>query len=500
MNLKQILANIKQPFEIFGNPINASQINIDDISLDSRKVKKNTIFFGIIGAKNDGANYLEEVSQKGCVVAVISNQTKFDYQNFIIKNPQNIIIVGNCHELLQEILNIYYNSLPKNIYAVTGTNGKTSTVEFIRQILEFINIKSASIGTLGVKANIYCGDNFADSGLTTPDIVSLYKNLSLLKNHAIDDVAIEVSSIGLEQGRVGGLDIEIGAFTNFTQDHLDYHGDMTKYFACKMILFKKVVLNQGFAVVNADITEFQDIQKICQNRKIKIFDYGFKAEILKILKINRGDVSFRFDNNVYNFSTNLKGDFQVYNILCALGCVLSKYQLNHQQINQLLLRFSELNPAVGRMQLVGEVRGAKIFIDFAHTPDALENVLKLTRQIAKNRVIILFGCGGDRDNKKRPIMGEIASNLADLIIITDDNPRTEKPEIIRRQIIDNCTISKTTEIGDRKKAIAKAIEILQDGDVLVIAGKGHENYQIIGSQKFEFNEEQIVKDVIKQLS
>lgn len=500
MNLKQIIANIKQPFEIFGDSINTSQINIDNISLNSREAQKNTIFFGVIGKKNDGASYLEEVSQKGCRVAVISNQTKFDYQNFIVKNPQNIVIVGNCRELLAEILNIYYSSLPKNIYAVTGTNGKTSTVEFIRQILELINLKSASIGTLGVKTNIYCRDNFVDSGLTTPDIVSLYKNLSLLKNYAIDDVAIEVSSIGLEQGRVDGLDIQIGAFTNFTQDHLDYHGDMTKYFACKMLLFKKVVLAQGFAIVNADIPEFNDIQEICQSRKIKLLDYGFKAEILKILKINRGEVSFRFANNIYDFSTNLKGDFQVYNILCALCCVLSKYQLNHQQINQLVSRFSELNPALGRMQLVSEMKGAKIFVDFAHTPDALENVLKLAHQIAKNRVIILFGCGGDRDAKKRPIMGEIASALADLIIITDDNPRTENPEIIRRQIIDNCATSKTIEIGDRKKAIAKAIEILQDGDVLVIAGKGHENYQIIGSQKFEFNEEQIVKDVVKQLS
>ena len=500
MNLQKILNKIQQNYQIFGNLQNIDNFIVENISIDSRKIDKNTIFFGLIGQKNDGANFLPDVANLGSKVAVISQKSNFDYQNFLKKNPQNTIIIGNVFEILIEFLKIFYQPLPKNIYAITGTNGKTSTAEFTRQILRFLNKKSASIGTIGINCDEEIKHNFEVSNLTTPDIISLYKNLAILKKLAIDDVAIEVSSIGLDQRRMAGLEIAIGAFTNFTQDHLDYHQNMQNYFDCKMILFEKIVQKNGWAILNSDIKEFSEIKKICQKNQLRIMDYGFEAQALKLIKIKNQKVDFLYNQQQFSFATNINGDFQIFNILCALGNILAKYNLNNEEIAELIKNFDNLQSALGRMQKVCEHLGAKIFIDFAHSPDAIENVLKLAKNIAKNRVIILFGCGGDRDAKKRPIMGEIACANADLVIITDDNPRTENPALIRQEILQKCDKSKTLEIADRKIAIAKTIEILQNGDVLIIAGKGHENYQIIGSQKFEFNEAQIIKNAIKKIS
>ena len=500
MNLHQILKKISRNYQVFGDVSKLDSVEFEDISIDSRKINKNTIFFGLIGQKNDGANFLPEVANLGSKVAVISKKSTFDFQNFLKKNPQNIIIVGDVFEILIEFLQNFYQPLPKNIYAITGTNGKTSTAEFTRQILQFLNKKSASIGTIGIICDEEIKNNFEASNLTTPDIISLYKNLAILKKFAIDDVAIEVSSIGLDQRRMAGLKIEVGAFTNFTQDHLDYHQNMQNYFECKMILFEKIVQKNGCAVINSDIKEFTKIKNICQKNQLQIIDYGFEAQALKLIKIENQKVDFLYNNQQFSFITNINGDFQIYNILCALGNILAKSNLKNEEIAKLIKNFDNLQCASGRMQKVCEHLGAKIFIDFAHSPDAIENVLKLAKNISKNRVIILFGCGGDRDAKKRPIMGEIACKKADLVIITDDNPRTENPALIRQEILQKCDASKTLEIGDRKIAIAKAIEILQNGDVLIIAGKGHENYQIIGSQKFEFNESEIIKNVIKKFS
>jgi UDP-N-acetylmuramoyl-L-alanyl-D-glutamate--2,6-diaminopimelate ligase len=299
---------------------------------------------------------------------------------------------------------------------------------------------------------------------------------------------------------MAGLEINVGAFTNFTQDHLDYHQNMQNYFECKMILFEKVVQKNGYSVLNSDIKEFAEIKKVCQKNQLKIIDYGYEAQALKIIKIQNQKVDFLYNQQQFSFTTNISGEFQVFNILCALGNILAKYNLTNDKIAELIKNFDKLEGASGRMQKVCEHMGAEIFIDFAHSPDAIENILKLAKNIAKNRVIILFGCGGDRDAKKRPIMGEIACKKADLVIVSDDNPRNENPASIRQEILQKCDASKTLEIGDRKIAIAKAIEILQNGDVLIIAGKGHENYQIIGSQKFEFNESKIIKNAIKEIS
>jgi UDP-N-acetylmuramoyl-L-alanyl-D-glutamate--2,6-diaminopimelate ligase len=494
MKLSQLLLQAKVDFEISGDP---SQIEIEDIAIDSRLVKKNSVFFALPGKSKDGLEFIPDAIKNGAVATVAAATLSRGEGGFLITT-------SNPFSLLTHFLKTFYAPLPTNIYAITGTNGKTSIAEFTRQILEFLGKKSASIGSLGVMMT-QRGIQLQNSSLTTPDIVSLYKNLHSLKKSGIDDVAIEVSSIGLEQGRVAGLKIDVGSFTNFTQDHLDYHKSMDDYFKCKMILFERVLENGGenggVAVLNSDIPEFEKIKKICEEKNLRVIEYGFKARDLRLLGIRDHHVTFEFRQKKYEFELNISGEFQVFNVLCALGNVLAKNDLDEAQLKNLLKNFYLLQPALGRMQRVATLPNrAQIFIDSAHSPDALANVLKLARGLTKSRVIVLFGCGGDRDAGKRPIMGRIACDLADVVIVTDDNPRSEKAEVIRAEIFAACDVAKAAEIADRKVAIEKAITTLKAGDVLIFAGKGHEKYQIIGAEKFEFDEEKIAKDVLTKLS
>ena len=508
MKLEKILKQITNSFQIIANQNKIGEIEIEDIAIDSRLVKKNAIFFAVFGLENDGAKYAQSSVEKGSPVIVISKKSQFDLVNFNKNNPDIIVIL--CEEIspiLEEFLKIFYHQLPKNIYAITGTNGKTSTVEFIRQILEFLKIKSASIGTVGVNCSSEIKDQLIAFNLTTPDIVSLYKNLNILKKFAIDDVAIEVSSIGLDQGRISGLNISCGGFTNFTQDHLDYHLSMEKYFEAKLKLFEKYLANNAKAVVNADVEGYQKISEICFNRHIEMIDYGKNAKKIKLTKIDEQEIFFDYDHKKFSFKMSANGDFQGYNLLCALSCVLSNHDLSYDDLTELLKKFPEIQVAQGRMQKILQLKNdAEIFIDFAHSPDAIENVLKQARIMVEKKnfrnnrngkLIILFGCGGDRDKKKRPIMGRIASELADKVVISDDNPRSENPYEIRQEILNGCIEKNILEIADRKIAIVETVKSLSDNDILILAGKGHEKYQIIGDQKFDFDEEKIVKNAIK---
>jgi UDP-N-acetylmuramoyl-L-alanyl-D-glutamate--2,6-diaminopimelate ligase len=500
VKLSKILSQVKTDFETSAEPDFIDQITVEDIAIDSRLVKKNSIFFALPGKVTTGAEFISGAIANGASAIIVEKIPT------LVLKAENVCFIEskNVFSLLVDFLKVFYTPLPANIYAITGTNGKTSTAEFTRQILEFLGKKSASIGTLGVicSADI---EGLQNSSLTTPDIVSLYKNLQILKKNGVNDVALEVSSIGLEQGRAAGIKLDVGAFTNFTQDHLDYHKSMEEYFRCKMILFSKSLNNKASAVLNSDIVEFPQIKKICEEKKYRLIEYGFKARYLRLLEIkqnlNEQKVIFEFGQKKYDFELAVAGEFQVFNALCALGNVLAKYDLDETALRKLLTQFNQLHPAAGRMQRVATLPNkAQIFIDFAHSPDALQNVLQLARKITKARVILLFGCGGDRDAKKRPIMGGLACELADLVIVTDDNPRSEDAKNIRREILNNCDSSKTLEITDRKTAIEKAITLLQNEDVLILAGKGHEKYQIIGKEKFEFDEEKIVKDVIRKLA
>lgn len=458
------------------------EIEVSGIEIDSRLVKPGSIFFALKGANFDGAEFLDSAFMNGAVVAVVSRHSSVGILH-------NIVEVDDVYSVLVSALQKFYSDLPENILAITGTNGKTSTACFIQQLQEILGKKSASIGTIGIKcSDLSIQNQLSKFDLTTPDIVSLYKNLSILKKNGINDISIEASSIGLEQKRMAGLKIGLGAFTNFSQDHLDYHGSMEKYFECKILLFKETVCDGGIAVLNADLPEFERIKEIAKGRNLRVFEYTTKNSSIIISE----------KSEIQSDLQNLP-DFQKANLLCALTSVIAYYQPSERQIEFLINNLDKIKPAEGRMQLVATLKNnAKIFIDFAHTPDALQNVLSNAKKMPHNRLVILFGCGGDRDKGKRPQMGKIACELADSVIITDDNPRTENAKQIRKDILSACNLEKTIEIANRQTAIEQAISTLGEDDILIMAGKGHEKYQIIGEEKLPFDEEKIVNEIMNK--
>lgn len=474
-------------------------LEISSIEIDSRKVQENSIFFALKGKETNGTKFIDSAIQKGAKVIICSLE----------ENPKNtseitLIKVNNPHDLLVFILQRFYPKLPKNIIAITGTNGKTSVAEFCRQILENLGKKAATIGTLGVNvSDLKIKDKIIKSSLTTPDLISFYKNLSILKEHNIDFVIIEASSIGLEQGRIDGIKIKAGVFTNFTQDHLDYHGNMDQYFASKMILFNKILPKSAPVIINSDSQKFSDIKKICQKNELRIISYGKSKSNFHITSSkeqgNFREISLCINSRKeINFKLSLLENFQAVNIICALSVVSSYLELDEDKIEEITKDLINLTSVSGRMQKVATLKNnAKIYIDFAHTPDALENLLKIAKKYTSARVIVVFGCGGDRDNRKRPLMGKIAANLSDLAIVTDDNPRTQKASLIRKEIIAGITNkTKIIEIEGRKEAIHKAILSLEKDDILIIAGKGHEKYQIVGKENIPFDEEKIIQEFI----
>jgi murE/murF fusion protein len=488
--------------DLFVNHCSAN-LTISSIEIDSRLVKDGSVFFAIFGNNLNGAKFIDYAFKNGAIAVICD----INYDLSLLENARNpaIIRVQNVYQFLIDNLQKFYSCLPKNILAVTGTNGKTSVAFFIQQMQEFFGKKSASIGTIGIKISQsqhkkddYYALKTAD--LTTPDIVSLYQNLTILKQNGVDDVVIEASSIGLKQQRLAGLRIGLGAFTNFSQDHLDYHHTMQKYFACKMLLFEEVLSKDGIAILNADIIEFEKIKKIALKKSLKVFSYSAKNKLLHYFGDKNYVIDFVNNNTKFKIFSS-KIDFCDANIFCALLAMIAYYQLSQTQIELLINNLDKLKSAQGRMQQIATLKNnSQIFIDYAHTPDALENVIRAARKMPHNRLCVLFGCGGDRDKSKRSKMGKIASDLADFVIVSDDNPRTECNEQIRKQILISCDLLKTVEIADRKNAINQAILMLKDNDILIIAGKGHEQYQIIGDKKFEFNEEKIVNDAINTKS
>jgi UDP-N-acetylmuramoyl-L-alanyl-D-glutamate--2,6-diaminopimelate ligase len=478
--------------------IQGSELETSSIEIDSRKVQKNSIFFALKGTQSNGVDFIDSAIQNGAKIIVCD-------QNEDPKIPAGIILLKstNPHSLLVFMLRKFYANLPKNIFAVTGTNGKTSVADFCRQILEILGHKAAVIGTLGVTIDdSQIKEKIIGNSLTTPDLITFYKNLVILKQNNVDFVIVETSSIGLEQGRIDGIEFQIGAFTNFTIDHLDYHKNMDQYFAAKMILFNKVLAKSKLAILNDESDKFAEILQISKENELKIVTYGSKnADFAIISSKEQGDfreILLEINGKKYDFKISLLEDFQVSNIVCALAMIASYFKLSQNDLLKLSQKLVDLTAVNGRMEKVATLKNnAKIYIDFAHTPDALENILKTTKKHSKARILVVFGCGGDRDATKRPIMGKIAANLADFAIITDDNPRTENSGNIRKEIIagiEKDFFNKILEVGDRREAIKKAISLLEKDDILIVAGKGHENYQIIGKEKRPFDEREIINN------
>ncbi|MBA8666627.1 UDP-N-acetylmuramoyl-L-alanyl-D-glutamate--2,6-diaminopimelate ligase [Holosporaceae bacterium 'Namur'] len=453
------------------------------IAFDSRRVEKGNIYVAIQGEKFNGENFIDEAIEKGATRIIVASSSKITQKPGVTYH-----FVENPRKELAIVAAEFYQQQPKNIVGVGGTSGKTSTVGFYRQMAEYAGIKAASIGTLGVIYNELEYDSLGT--MTSPDPIKLHSVLKDLVRENITHTAIEVSSHGLDQYRLDGVVFKAGGFTNFTQDHLDYHKTLDAYFGAKLRFFSELLPIGSAAVLNKDIKEFEKLKSICNVRNIQVISYG----------IRDADITFSQSGELLNivvfgekFETKFpfNAEFQKYNLACALGLIAAS-DIN---IKDAVSAVSSLLPAVGRLEKVGEYRGAQIFIDYAHKPDALEKVLLSARKFTSRKLHILFGCGGDRDQSKRPIMGEIASRLADQVIVTDDNPRNEDAKQIRKEVLSGA--QGALEIEGRRAAIRLAIYNLKEGDTLIVAGKGHEDYQIIGDIKYRFSDFEEVKKIIE---
>ena len=462
--------------------------DISGLCADSRKVQPGDLFAALPGGQADGSAFIAQAVERGAVAVLAGKDAKPgqggpDVPLLTDPNPRRAFSLMAAR---------FHPHQPAHIAAVTGTNGKTSVATFTRQIWERLGCKAASLGTLGLHANVDTDGLDTGAGLTTPDPVTLHETLSALCGRGVDYLVMEASSHGLSQHRLDGVRVRAAAFTNLSRDHLDYHGDMESYLHAKNRLFEDILEEGGVAVLNADTPEFPALARIAAGRGLEVIGFGRKGGHIRLEDQTPGPggqtLSMVLGDNAYRVLLPLAGDFQASNALCALGLVLACGGDEEAAVTAL----AHLEGAAGRMQHVAaHANGAPVYVDYAHTPDALDNALRALRAHVQGRLHVVFGCGGDRDAGKRPLMGEVAARLADVVIVTDDNPRGENPAAIRKQIFaEILTKSGDTirEIGDRAKAIGAAIAALEPEDLLVIAGKGHETYQIIGDERRDFDD------------
>ncbi len=393
------------------------------------------------------------------------------------------IAAENPRQALARMAAEFYQLQPSVIAAVTGTNGKTSVAAFVRQIWAWQGRKSASLGTVGIDSP----SGHVSLGHTTPDPVRLHAELAQLKREGIDYLAMEASSHGLAQYRLDGLSIAAAGFSNITRDHLDYHTAFENYLAAKVRLFSELLPESGAAVINADAEHSRDFLAVSRRRKLRVIAVGRRGAELRLMAQSpqpRGQlITVLYAQREYRLLLPLAGEFQASNALVAAGLALAV----GDEADRVFAALESLKGAPGRLELVAHTRqGAAIFVDYAHTPDAIETVLKAIRPHVLGRLHIVFGCGGDRDRGKRPLMAAAASRFADSVIVTDDNPRSENPAAIRKEALAGAPTAR--EIPGRSDAIRQAIAALGPDDALIIAGKGHEDYQIIGTQVLPFSD------------
>ena len=445
-------------------PNNFKNLNVRGAALNSKEVKKGFIFFALKGSKLNGEHYIQDAINHGAIAIVCSKTCKFK------SNKIFIIRTGDIRKYLSNFLKKFYKYKPKNIIAVTGTNGKTSVAEFFYQILSLNNISAATIGTLGIKTR---KKNYK-TNLTSPDIVTLHRNLEKLKKDKIDNVIIEASSHGLDQKRLDGLKIRIGIFTNFSQDHLDYHKTMKDYLNAKFSLFNRILPSGSYVITDKSLKVYQSLKKICKNRKLKLFN--IKTDKIDLIKTN----------------SKIIGTFQTKNLAMALSAI----KICNLKISNPLKLIKKIKNVNGRLELVKTFsNNTKVFVDYAHTPDALNEVLQSLKKKFNQNIILVFGCGGDRDFKKRPLMAKIAKKFCKEVYVTDDNPRYENPKKIRMQIIKNLKGVNFHNIGNRSKAIKQAIIKSSPNDIILVAGKGHENTQDYGNKTYFISDKKIIKNV-----
>ena len=456
-------------------------INIYDISCDSKLINKSSLFIALNGTKFNGNVFINDAKKNGAV-AVLTDEVK--YQDI----KENIFYIKNLRLRLSQIAYDFYRNQPSNIIAVTGTNGKTSVVNFCKQLWDLFNQESSVIGTLGIDSKIEFDFSIHN---TTPDIITMHKILRILFNENIDNVALEASSHGIDQKRLDKIKVNIAIFTNLSQDHLDYHGDMESYFLTKTKLFTEILVNDGIAVINSDDIKSDELILMLEERNIKYIDFGKNADYFKILELSEENMKIKVNDEIYEINTSFVAEFEKYNLLAAMVA----FYIMGFDLNKIVDLIPKIKNVKGRMHKILNNKNLNVYVDFAHTPNALKNVLKELNKIKKGELVLIFGCGGERDKGKREIMAKIAHKYADRTYITDDNPRNESAEDIRKDILK--FHDQAIEIAGRDIAIKTALENLLENDILLIAGKGHEDYQIIGEKKYDFSDIDFVKKCLE---
>jgi len=458
--------------------------NIAGLTSDSRDVRNGYLFAALKGVHHDGHDFIDIAIENGATYILVDEGHNRTYPSYII-----VIKSSNPRRDFAQYCAEFYNTQPDNIVAVTGTNGKTSVADFMRQLFDLCGEKGASLGTLGLVSNYYSADNV----MTTPDPVLLHKVLKGLHDVDVNYMAMEASSHGLDQHRLDGVKPKVAAFTNLTQDHLDYHGDMDTYFHAKKRLFTTIL--QGHAIVNIDDEYGVQLAKELD----LVMTYGVSDDADFSIQNHMPHAvgqsfSVQYNGELHAVDLSLIGAFQSHNVVCALACCVAL----GFDLQKLLSLLPELKGVRGRMECAHNVRDKNIaaYIDYAHTPDALEKALQSLRPHVKGRLICAFGAGGDRDNSKRPLMGYAATQYADHVIVTDDNPRNENAKNIRDEVIKECL--NADNIGDRGAAIQHGVDMLQDGDVLLVAGKGHEQGQVVGDKTLPFDDLSVTKAIMKK--
>jgi len=463
--------------QLLGLQESVADIHVTGLAADSRYVKPGFVFFALQGAKGSGQAFVEQALRQGAVAVVC--ETKLE--RMPAKVP--VLIRADARHLLAVAAARFYPRQPPALMAVTGTSGKTSVVSFMRDIWNDTGFAGASIGTVG----IFSPRRQDYGSLTTPDPVTLHQILQQLADDGVTHAALEASSHGLDQHRLDKVVLTAAGFTNLGRDHMDYHETVEDYFHAKMRLFDALLPEGAPAIVFSEGNAAQKAMEHIKKSRRKVLSVGRKGDFIRLKRLEqehfRQFAEFECEGSLYEVTVPLAGEFQIANACVAAGLAI----VGGVPVAAVFRALERLKGAPGRLELVGTTRtGAPVYVDYAHKPDALENVLKTLRPFTTGRLIVVFGCGGDRDKGKRPLMGEVAAKFADMSIITDDNPRSENPDIIRRQILNHCR--NALEIADRRQAITRAIAILGQGDTLVIAGKGHERGQIIGDKIHPFSD------------
>ena len=483
--------------ELLGEPLAARDgaplidPEVKGLSADSRTIGRGFLFAALSGSRLDGRRFIAQALDRGAV-AVLTDAAGVAQLPPGAAARAAILAEENPRRRFALLAARFHPRRPKTIVAVTGTNGKTSVVHFTREIWTRLGHSAASLGTLGVVAP----SGRRPGALTTPDPVALHEILSALAAEGIDRVALEASSHGLEQFRLDGLEFSAAVFTNLTRDHLDYHRDMESYRAAKERLFSTLLAPDGTAVLNADSPEFPRLSALCRGRGVRVLAFGAApgAELRLLAReaLAEGQhLALELCGERREVRLPLVGDFQAMNALAALGLAVA----TGTPVGAAGDALAGLPGVPGRLELVARLAGGGgVVVDYAHTPDALATVLAALRPHSRGRLVVLFGCGGDRDPGKRPMMGKIAARLADAVFVTDDNPRSEEPAAIRRAIL--AAAPGAVEVGDRREAIQLAIASLSPGDLLVVAGKGHETGQIVGDRVYPFDDAEIVREVM----